>query len=73
MCQHELTACACSPTQELADVVFAEALEEYVELELAWLQQLYETRAPAAPGALSLQMVTDFFAWNREVQRVESA
>ncbi len=54
-------------------MVFAEALEEYVELELAWLQQLYETRAPAAPGALSLQMVTDFFAWNREVQRVESA
>ena len=53
--------------QELADVVFAEALEEYTDLELAWLQRLYETRAPAAQGTLSLQLITDMSAWNREV------
>ncbi len=52
-------------------MVFAEALEEYTELELAWLQQLYETRAPAVPGGLSLQLVTDFFSWNREVRHVK--
>ena len=56
--------------QELADVVFAEALGEYTELELAWLQRLYETRATASPGTLSLQLVTDFISWNREVRRV---
>lgn len=53
-------------TAELADVVFAEPLEEYTDLELAWLQRLYETRAPAAQGTLSLQLVTDMFVWNRE-------
>lgn len=48
-------------------MVFAEALEEYTDLELAWLQRLYETRAPAAQGTLSLQLITDMSAWNREV------
>ena len=47
--------------------MFAEALEEYVDLELAWLQRLYETRAAAAPAAISLPLLADFFAWNREV------
>lgn len=49
-------------------MVFAEPLEEYTDLELAWLQRLYETRAPAAQGTLSLQLVTDMFVWNREVK-----
>lgn len=56
--------------QELADVVFSEALEEYQDLELAWLQQLYEMHSTAAaktaPNTMSLQLVNQFFCWNRE-------
>ena len=52
--------------QELADAVFGEYLAEHLALELAWLQQGYDTTA--ADRGLSLQHVTEFFEWNKEAR-----
>ena len=46
--------------------MFAEHLDEHLGLELAWLQQMFETRGGAGSG-LSLSRVAQFFAWNQEV------
>ena len=45
--------------------MFGEYLAEHLSLELAWLQQCYDSTAAADRG-LSLQRVTDFFEWNQE-------
>jgi len=52
--------------QELTDAVFGEYLAEHLSLDLAWLQQCYDSNAAADRG-LSLQRVTEFFEWNQEV------
>ena len=51
--------------QELADAVFGEYLAEHLSLELAWLQQCYDSTAAVERG-LSLQRVTEFLVWNQE-------
>ncbi len=58
--------------QELTDAVFGEYLAEQLALELAWLQQCYDSTAAADRG-LSLQRVTEFLEWNQEVRSVASS
>ena len=53
--------------QDLADAVFAEHLEEYLPQELAWLHQMFDTKAAPHKG-LSLHWVAEFFAWNQEAR-----
>ena len=47
--------------------MFGEYLAEHLALELAWLQQCFDSNA-AADRSLSLQRVTEFFEWNQEVR-----
>lgn len=51
---------------ELADSAFAEALASYPDLELAWLQSLYDEKAKTVKN-LSIDFMQLCLNWNAEV------
>ena len=65
--EHWPCAHGAAAAQELADAVFGEHLAEHLSMELAWLQQCYDSTAAIERG-LSLQRVTEFLAWNQEAR-----